>query len=153
MASRRNRPLFSVLALLLFSCAPAHRFYLRYGNELSHSELEQILAKNPLAPDENIKVVTLGEGETVSHHLVQIRDREPPHIHKVHDLTVVVLRGRGYLMLDGKRLELAAGDALYVPRGVPHYFVNESREVAVALVVFSPPFDGKDTIPLKTLDR
>lgn len=30
----------------------------------------------------------------MSHPLVQIRDREAPHLHKIHDLTVVVLKGK-----------------------------------------------------------
>jgi hypothetical protein len=30
----------------------------------------------------------------VSHHVVQIRNRESPHIHKIHDGTVVVMKGR-----------------------------------------------------------
>jgi hypothetical protein len=29
-----------------------------------------------------------------------------------------------------------------------HYFVNTAAEPAVAFVIFSPPFDGKDTVPI-----
>jgi quercetin dioxygenase-like cupin family protein len=71
-----------------------------------------------------------------------------PHIHKVHDTTVVMMRGRGYVMLDKRRVELSVGDTVFIARGAPHYFVNGYGESSVALVIFSPPFDGEDTIPV-----
>lgn len=145
----RNILLSGALCCLLLGCAPTPRFYLRYGTLLTQTDLERILAENPLPPAENYKVVTLGKAQEISHHIVQIRDRELPHIHKEHDLTVVVLRGQGYLMLEQKRIELAVSDMLFVPRGVVHYFVNTSTESSVALAVFSPSFDGKDSIPVE----
>ncbi len=39
------------------------------------------------------------------------------------------------------------GDILFIPRGSAHYFVNTFSEPSVALAVFSPDFDGKDSIP------
>lgn len=139
----------SVFFLILLSCASIPRFYLQYGRQFTQSDLDRILAENPLAPTENIRVATLGQTKEVSHHVVQIRDREVPHIHRDHDLTVVMLRGQGYLMLEGKRIELNVGDVLFVPRSVVHHFVNTFDEPSVAFVVYSPPFDGKDTVPVE----
>lgn len=153
MASRSRSDWFkSFLFLsfpLLLACGSAPRLYLQYGRQLTATDLQTILAENPLPPSENIKVVTLGRGEGASHHIVQVRDREAPHVHKTHDLTVTVMRGRGYLMLEKKRIDLAAGDVLFIPRGAVHYFVNTDGEPSVALAVFAPPFDGKDTIPVQ----
>ena len=137
------------LSLVFFACVPPPRFYLQYGGRFSESDLDGILAENPLAAAENIRVTTLGQAQEVSHHIVQIRDREVPHIHNEHDGTVVLLRGRGYLMLDGRRIDLVVGDVLFIPRKKVHYFVNTFSEPSVALAVFSPPFDGKDTIPVE----
>jgi mannose-6-phosphate isomerase-like protein (cupin superfamily) len=134
---------------LIVACAPAPRVFLQYGDEFRQAELENFLAANPLAAGENIKVTTLGQGPAASHHIVQIRDREVPHVHKAHDATVTVLQGRGYLMMEKRRVELAAGDVVYIPRGAVHYFVNTHSEPTVAFAVYSPPFDGKDTIPVK----
>lgn len=120
---------------------------LQYGTEFKQAEVDKVLAENPLGAGENIKITTLGKGEGVSHHLVQVRDREEPHIHKIHDGTVVMMKGRGYLMLENRRIDLSTGDIVYIPRGAVHYFVNTATEPAVAFVVFSPPFDGKDTLP------
>ncbi len=139
---------FTLLSLVCLSCASSPRFYLRYGDRLMQTDLARILAENPLAPGENIKISTLGQGREVSHHVVQVRDREAPYIHRDHDGTIVMLRGRGYLMLGESRVDLAVGDVVFIPRGMVHYFVNQDSQPAVAFVVFSPPFDGKDTVPV-----
>jgi mannose-6-phosphate isomerase-like protein (cupin superfamily) len=131
-----------------FACAPAPRISLQYGTEFKQAEIEKVLAEDPLGASENIKITTLGQGQGVSHHVVQVRDREKPHIHKLHDGTVVMVKGRGYLMMDNRRIDLSAGDVVYIPRGAVHYFVNTASEPAVAFVIFSPPFDGKDNVPI-----
>ena len=134
---------------LLFACSPAPRISLQYGTEFKQAEIEKVLAENPLGASENIKITTLGQGQSVSHHLVQIRDREKPHVHKIHDGTVVMVKGGGYLMMENRRLDMSAGDIVYIPRGAVHYFVNTTSEPTVAFVVFSPPFDSKDTVPVE----
>jgi mannose-6-phosphate isomerase-like protein (cupin superfamily) len=88
-------------------------------------------------------------GCTPGHHVVQIRERESPHMHKAHDATVMIVRGRGYLVMDTRRINLTAGDITHIPRGVPHYYVNTDLEPSVAFVIYAPPFDGKDNIPVK----
>ena len=140
--------------LNILACAPSPHFYLQNGGQLTHAHLQEVLAEKPLSADQNIRVVTLGKGKEVSHHLVQIRDREVPHVHKTHDLTVVMLKGKGYLMLEQKQIELRRGDILFIPRGSVHYFVNTFSEPSVGLAVFSPVFAGKDSIPVgKTSTR
>ena len=147
--SDRDRMKFVIAFFsLLTACAPVPRFYLQYGNDFKQSDLEKMLAENPLPPGENIKVVTLGQGPAASHHVVQIRDRESPHLHKAHDATVMMLKGHGYLMLEQRRIDLTVGDVVYIPRGAVHYFVNTAREPTVAFVTYSPPFDGKDIVPV-----
>ena len=148
MAIRSSRFSSGTLALsVFFACAPAPRVSLQYGTEFKQAEIAKVLAEDPLGASENIKITTLGQGQGVSHHLVQIRDREKPHIHKIHDGTVVMVKGGGYLMMDNRRIDLSVGDIVYIPRGAVHYFVNTASEPTVAFVVFSPPFDGKDTVP------
>jgi mannose-6-phosphate isomerase-like protein (cupin superfamily) len=153
MGTRSRRIDFDIRALLLswlFSaCAPVPYLFLQYGPELRQINPAKVAADNPLAPNENIKMTTVGQGQGVSHHIVQIRDREPPHMHKAHDGTVVMISGRGYLMMSDKRIELSAGDIVYIPRGAAHFYVNTGVEPTIAFVAFSPPFDGKDTISVK----
>jgi mannose-6-phosphate isomerase-like protein (cupin superfamily) len=153
MATRSTKFNRSVVAgfflSCFFACAPAPRISLQYGTELKQTEIDKVLAENPLGAKENIKITTLGQEQSVSHHVVQVRDRETPHVHKLHDGTVVMVKGRGYLMMDNRRIDLSAGDIAYIPRGAVHYFVNTAGEPAVAFVVFSPPFDGKDIVPIE----
>ena len=130
------------------ACVSGPHFYLQYGNEYRELDLEKILADNPLAPGDNIKVAHLGRSASASQHVVQIRDREFLHLHKLHDATVTMLRGQGYLVLDRQRINLNAGDIIHIPRGVAHQYVNTSSEPSVALAVYAPAFDGKDTHPV-----
>ena len=146
--SRYTLAIFTLACL--FACAPGPRFHLQYGRELRQADVEKTVAENPLGANENIKITTLGQGESVSHHIVQIRDRETPHIHKTHDGMVVMMKGRGYLMMESRRIELSVGDVVYIPRGMVHYFINTASEPTVAFVIYSPAFDGKDTIPVTT---
>jgi mannose-6-phosphate isomerase-like protein (cupin superfamily) len=137
-----------VLSVFL-GCAPARRVFLQYGTQFKQDEFEKVVAENPLGANENIKITTLGQGQSVSHHVVQIRDREKPHLHKDHDGTVVMFKGHGYLMMENRRIDLSVGDIVYIPRGAVHYFVNTASEPTVAFVLFSPPFDGKDTVSVE----
>jgi len=145
-----NRRLISSAILgMLFGCTPSQIPYvfLQYAKELRQANLAKVLADNPLGPGENIKITTLGQGQGASHHVVQIRDRESPHLHNAHDGTVMLVRGRGYLVMDKLRITLTAGDIAHIPRGVPHYYVNTDLEPTVVFVIFPPPFDGKDNVP------
>jgi mannose-6-phosphate isomerase-like protein (cupin superfamily) len=106
--------------------------------------VEELLGAAPLSAGENIRATEIARGTSASLHLVRIRDREMPHVHERYDLTVTLLDGKGTLWLDGSALAMRPGDVAFVPRGTPHYFVNEGREPAAAIVSFSPAFDGPD---------
>jgi quercetin dioxygenase-like cupin family protein len=110
--------------------------------------LDRFLAAHPLAAGQDIRTDEIGRTASTSYHVVQVRGAERPHRHATHDLTVVVLRGRGTLTLGERRLALAAGDAAVVARGEAHWFARDGREVAVALVAFAPPLDAPDNVPL-----
>jgi mannose-6-phosphate isomerase-like protein (cupin superfamily) len=111
--------------------------------------LEKILAANPPGENEDIKVTPLYESPRSKHVLVQVRDREPPHIHADSDITVWLLRGHGVLHVAGKEHPVKAGDVIHVPRDVVHYFVNRGFEVAAALVVYSPVPGPDDRVPVR----
>jgi quercetin dioxygenase-like cupin family protein len=117
-------------------------------NGVRTAKLDALLAAQPLADGENITVQALGRAEALSSHLVQIRDRERPHVHAAHDLAVTLLRGHGRLFVAGAVHEMRCGDVAVVPRGTAHYFVNLDAHPAVAFVTFAPPYDGKDQVPV-----
>jgi mannose-6-phosphate isomerase-like protein (cupin superfamily) len=144
-------PIVLSLFCALLGCTPwqSPYIFLQYGKELRPIDVAKVVAENPLGPNENIKLTTLGQSQGASHHVVQIRERESSHVHKVHDATVIMVRGRGYLVMDTRRINLTAGDITHIPRGAPHYYVNTDLEPTVAFVIFTPPFDGKDNVPVK----
>ena len=109
---------------------------------------QTFLAAHPLAPGQNIRVDEVGRMRSASYHLVQVRGGESPHRHETHDLTVVVLAGGGTLDLGARRLRLDTGDVAVIPRGEVHWFNNSGRGNALALVVFSPPLDAPDSVPV-----
>ena len=111
-------------------------------------DADAFLATHRLAAGENIRADEIGRTEGASFHLVQVRDRERPHRHALHDLTVVVLRGHGTLVRSAERVALRRGDVAAIPRGTAHWFANEARAPAVALVIFVPPLDAPDVVPV-----
>lgn len=117
------------------------------GDPVGQSARE-LIDSHPVPNGQNILSLLLGQTESLSYHLVQIRDRESPHIHAAHDLVVTLLRGEGELHQGGGVLSMHSGDVAVVPKGVPHYFVNTGDRPAAAFVTFAPPYDGNDNVPV-----
>jgi quercetin dioxygenase-like cupin family protein len=46
----------------------------------------------------------------------------PNHYHKDSQATIFIVEGSGYVILDGERFEIAAGDVVHIPPGVAHEF-------------------------------
>jgi quercetin dioxygenase-like cupin family protein len=134
-------------AVLAVSCATRPSGRLLRPDPPRAVDFSALAAQAPLAPGENIHPTELQRGEHSSVSLVQVRDREQPHRHTRYDLTVLLAKGSGTLWLNGTPLPMHEGDVAYIPKGTPHYFVNEGPEPAAALVVFSPPFSGPDQQP------
>jgi mannose-6-phosphate isomerase-like protein (cupin superfamily) len=111
--------------------------------------LEAWLKENPIAADKELAIGDLWRSESSSTHVVQIRTEEKMHTHQNHDLVAILQKGSGTLYIGSSALAMAPGSVASVPRGVPHAFVNDSTEPAAAFVVFTPPFDGKDTVPVE----
>lgn len=80
--------------------------------------------------------------------VAQIRDREPFHLHRKHDLIVHLLDGQGKLRSRHQTTKVQTGDWLIIPRNVPHQFINTGAEPARALVIRTPPPAGKDYVEL-----
>jgi quercetin dioxygenase-like cupin family protein len=68
---------------------------------------------------------------------------EPGQSHALHshagmDKVYYVLEGRGLFLLDGRELEMTAGDLLVAPEGVPHGVHNNSSGRLLVLAVLAP---------------
>jgi mannose-6-phosphate isomerase-like protein (cupin superfamily) len=69
-------------------------------------------------------------------------DRERRHFHSRARQFFYILEGQAVLAVNGARFELRAGQALEIPPGAQHQFVNESAEPVTFLVVSSPHSHG-----------
>ncbi len=107
-----------------------------------------LLEAHPLPAGQNAQPTEIARGTQSSLSLVQIRDRETPHVHTRYDLTVLVVRGHGVLWLDGTPVPVRTGNVSFIPKGTPHFFVNQGDEPAATLVSFAPPFSGPDAQPV-----
>jgi quercetin dioxygenase-like cupin family protein len=130
-------------------CALPPHLLLPNGQAADRSVLSAMLAAHPLPAGQNFSATLLGRTELLSYHLIQIRDRERPHLHASHDASVTLLRGSGHLYIAGQPHEMRAGDVAVIRHGMPHYFVNSGSEPAVAFAAFVPPYDGTDQVPME----
>jgi len=108
----------------------------------------ELATRVPLAAGENFKVVEIGRDASSSHHIVALRGREPVHRHDSHDLLVVTLEGHGSMLIGDEERAIGPRSIVYVPRAAVHAMRNLSRGVLYGYAVFTPPFDGKDRIPV-----
>jgi quercetin dioxygenase-like cupin family protein len=67
-----------------------------------------------------------------------------PHYHRDWEETVYGLEGTVTLTVAGKRIELKPGDAVFIPRGVVHGFINETQAPARMLGVLTPGVLGPE---------
>ena len=139
---RMPRPALVLVVTLCAACA-SRAPRLPYAGPL-----DDFLAAHRLADGQNIRVDEIGRTATASYHVAQVRGAELPHRHMAHDLTAVVLRGHGTLTRDAERVPLVVGDAVVIARGTPHWFANGARAPAVSLVIFAPPLDAPDNVPV-----
>lgn len=149
-------PVLVAIALPLAACMgappakPQPTLDARFAAGRRTERLAALAAQMQVPEGENIRVVEVARDADTSHHLVGVRDREPYHRHDKSALLAVVLSGRGRMRIDGVEQPVDAGSVLYVPRGTPHAFINgDTENPAVAYVVFSPPFDGADRVPVE----
>lgn len=84
-----------------------------------------------------------GGAVTVWEEIVEPGWGPPPHVHHREDETFHLLAGRMRFRCGEEEFEAGPGATVFLPRGVPHAFVNVGIDVARMLVVCTPGgFDG-----------
>jgi len=144
--SRRGRlaPALAVGVFLAGCAATDTRIVGAYPGPVALQDWRTIANTNRPGRGEILKVVDLGRSEALSNHLAIVQARELPHRHNRHDATVTLLRGHGTMTIGRETRHVHAGAVIFIPRGVVHHYANESDPPTVALVVYAPPFDGRD---------
>ena len=64
----------------------------------------------------------------------------PPHVHRMHDETFLVISGKLLFSAGNDSYEVAAGGYVVVPIGAPHKFTNPFDEPAVFFNSFTPAY-------------
>jgi mannose-6-phosphate isomerase-like protein (cupin superfamily) len=67
----------------------------------------------------------------------------PPHLHRAADETFLIESGEIEINLGGELLRGKKGDAIYLPKGIPHA-LRAGNDEGVALVVCVVPSGGFD---------
>ena len=141
-----RKPLCIAAAILLCGCA-------RHGVVLDGTQGRVI---DPHAirwtEEEKSAVLALAEirrGNWNSEHVARLNGAEPLHVHERHDLSVTLLSGRLDVQVGEDWFKMRPGDVLTVPHGTPHRAVNRAHDPSIAYVVFTPPFDGTDSVEVK----
>lgn len=102
----------------------------------------------PAEQEKPIAVRRLRSTAEVSVSLIRLAGAEQPHIHKDHDLVVVMLTGQARLHLGNRTVDVRPGDVMEIPRGVVHWAQNTGPEASEVYAIFSPPYDGRDNLPV-----
>lgn len=88
--------------------------------------------------EQPVEARVLSELEAATVQLVRIQGAEQPHHHPDHDLVVMLVEGRGAMLLGEREVDMTRGDAVVIARNVVHAFRNRDPAGSVALVVRSP---------------
>ena len=95
------------------------------------------------------KYGVLAETETGSVELIRLEQRVPMHIHPKENHFLYVYKGRAKGTIGNSSGEVAAGQLIAIPAGVPHSF-ERIGDTPVEIIVFStPPFIPNDTVVLE----
>lgn len=107
-------------------------------------DVDAFVRDHPLAAGQKMRMDEVSRDATASVHILQLRGEVAPNVHDHHEEMVFLWRGAGRLRFGDETTPMKAGSLARIPRGVVHGFVAEGEEPAVAVIVFTPPFDGKD---------
>ena len=79
-----------------------------------------------------------------------------PHLHEAHETAILVLSGRARMRYgEGLReeLEVASGDFLYIPAGMPHQPFNAGDEPCTAVIARTDPNEQESVVLLDAQGR
>jgi len=113
------------------------------------TDAEKLAEQLTIPPDAPLARKLLVQTDHATIAAVAIRTAEPLHRHEKSDLLVILLRGKGEMTVGDRKLLMQAGDIVFIPKGVPHRFVNTDATLSIGLALFAPPFQQGDTVPVQ----
>lgn len=93
-----------------------------------------------------IRSQALYSDSACSSFVLEIDRNVKPHYHKTHSEHVVVLSGKGTMRLGETRMNVKAGDVIFIPKGTVHSVEVLDEAPLKVLSIQAPFFDGKDRV-------
>lgn len=123
--------------------------YGQFGETALQIAFDDLPRLVPLAPGETFKIAEVARDATSSYHVVAMLGAEPLHKHATHDLMVVLLEGEGEMRIGQSTQPIGPRSIVHVPRDIIHSMRNTTNQPLIGYAVFTPPFDGKDRVPVE----
>ncbi|NAZ37689.1 cupin domain-containing protein [Rubellimicrobium sp. CFH 75288] len=106
--------------------------------------------------DEGLSRESVGSRGLCMHHLtIPPGGRARAHRHDGHETAILVLSGRAVMAWGDRlqhRLEVVAGEMLYIPAGMPHLPWNPGPEPCTAVIARTDPHEQESVVLLPDLD-
>lgn len=99
---------------------------------------------------ENIWVKKITEDEFQSVFVIWVKHNVKKHYHMEHTENIVVLEGKGLMLLGDKEITIKKGDHINVPKGTHHAVLKVYGKPLKVLSIQSPLFDGTDRVFVET---
>jgi quercetin dioxygenase-like cupin family protein len=89
----------------------------------------------------------LGAQHVMSYRLTVNPGSTASHAHPGAEEVLYVLQGSGEILVDGSRHAVEPGQAVFVPDGAEHSYVNSGKDVLIIVGAMAPPVDPADIRP------
>ena len=99
--------------------------------------------------NEALSVIPLFKDSLSSSFAIQIKTKVSLHKHLNHSEHVMVLSGKGRMVLGAKTINIKRGDLIFIPQNTPHAVKRMGFLPLRVLSIQSPYFDGNDRILIK----
>ncbi len=129
-------------AVVVSACSPRspHLVWEGRGDAKVVSVEEAVIPLPEVAP--GVRTGPWASTEDATFQLLDAEAAERPHVHDDHDLTVVVLRGAGVLVVEDREYALQVGDVVHVGRGRAHHF--HPHGTVTGLAIYTPRLERSD---------
>jgi len=131
------------LALVLIGCG--ERPLRHRGPTLPCANIREVIDANPLGNRDSL-ATPLWRTEVYSASLVQLRGSIGPHYHAERDELVHIVQGKAVMHTGNASFEVIPGDVFTIPRRTIHSV--EAISYCAAIVIYTPPFDERDRVPV-----
>lgn len=93
---------------------------------------------------ENIYSEKIAEDSLQSTFFIAVKKSVLPHFHKNHSESIVVISGKGDMMLGEGKIKLREGIQVSIPKNTIHSVIVKGKKPLRVISVQSPKFDGSD---------